>query len=429
MRNVVVQPLPAVRERSFCRGGYHGRYLPSGHLVYIRDGTLFAVAFDLGRLEVTGQPARAVEGVASQPGQRPGLSLLTRTEEPWCTCRSRAPAESTIDWIDGAGNAGAAPRVPATTPDFASHPTATGSRWTSAIATSRTFGCTNGARHAFPSDVRSRRGLAPDLDAGWAPHHLRLGSRGPRDAEPLLAARRWHRGGGAPDRERPPTVAWIVASEREVSGLLRDAARRLASPDVLILPWKGVKSRDGSRGHPGSSSIPRTWKTLPSFLPTGEWLAYMSNEIGHVRGVRASLPRTGREMAGFRPPADDHPAWSRTSPRAFLPGARREDHGRPLHRGRGARSEPRRRGSGPNDGVAAPANSGLRSPPGRPALRGDHEPARARKRGRTKSSSSSISSTTFAGSRPRPGEGGPTGTARGGNQAKRELAVMHAPSL
>jgi dipeptidyl aminopeptidase/acylaminoacyl peptidase len=34
-------------------------------LVYIHDGTLFAAAFDIDRLEATGQPAPAVEGVVS----------------------------------------------------------------------------------------------------------------------------------------------------------------------------------------------------------------------------------------------------------------------------------------------------------------------------------------------------------------------------
>ena len=37
----------------------------SGHLVYIHDGTLFAVPFDLDRLEVKGQPVPALEGVTS----------------------------------------------------------------------------------------------------------------------------------------------------------------------------------------------------------------------------------------------------------------------------------------------------------------------------------------------------------------------------
>jgi tRNA A-37 threonylcarbamoyl transferase component Bud32 len=46
------------------RGGYFGRYLPSGHLVYIHQGTLFAVGFDLDRLEVRGTAAPLLEKVA-----------------------------------------------------------------------------------------------------------------------------------------------------------------------------------------------------------------------------------------------------------------------------------------------------------------------------------------------------------------------------
>jgi hypothetical protein len=43
--------------------GVDARYVPSGHLVYVRDGTLMAVPFDLQRLRVTGTPAAIVKGV------------------------------------------------------------------------------------------------------------------------------------------------------------------------------------------------------------------------------------------------------------------------------------------------------------------------------------------------------------------------------
>ena len=45
-------------------GGHFGRYVPSGHLVYANSGTLFAIPFDLEKLEVTGSPAPLVQGVA-----------------------------------------------------------------------------------------------------------------------------------------------------------------------------------------------------------------------------------------------------------------------------------------------------------------------------------------------------------------------------
>ena len=46
------------------RGGYFGRYSPTGHLVYVHRSTLFVVGFDLDRLEVRGMPAPLLEDVA-----------------------------------------------------------------------------------------------------------------------------------------------------------------------------------------------------------------------------------------------------------------------------------------------------------------------------------------------------------------------------
>ena len=45
------------------RGAYFGRCLPTGQLIYIRQGTLFGAPFDLEKLEVTGTPLPLVENV------------------------------------------------------------------------------------------------------------------------------------------------------------------------------------------------------------------------------------------------------------------------------------------------------------------------------------------------------------------------------
>ena len=49
------------------RGGYYGRYLPTGHLVYVHRGVLFGVPFDVDRLEVRGTPAPLLEDLAANP--------------------------------------------------------------------------------------------------------------------------------------------------------------------------------------------------------------------------------------------------------------------------------------------------------------------------------------------------------------------------
>lgn len=47
--------------------GSSAHYVPTGHLVYAREGTILAVPFDLEHLEVTGDPSPVVEGIWMSP--------------------------------------------------------------------------------------------------------------------------------------------------------------------------------------------------------------------------------------------------------------------------------------------------------------------------------------------------------------------------
>src|SRR5262249_17301808 len=63
--NLVVQPLPSGTPKVVQRGGFYGRYVPSGLLLYLHDGAVGAVPLDLGRRGVIGPPVPAIEGVTS----------------------------------------------------------------------------------------------------------------------------------------------------------------------------------------------------------------------------------------------------------------------------------------------------------------------------------------------------------------------------
>jgi serine/threonine-protein kinase len=60
---VAVQDLRTGKRTVLVGNGDDGRYLPTGHLVYVAGGTVFAVPFDVARLEVTGGPVPIIEGV------------------------------------------------------------------------------------------------------------------------------------------------------------------------------------------------------------------------------------------------------------------------------------------------------------------------------------------------------------------------------
>jgi len=93
------------RIRDLVNGGASGRYVPSGHLVYVRGGAMFAVPFDLKRLAVTGSETSVIEGVFFN--SRAGLAdyafsdsgLLLYMADP------RTINLRTLEWLDRQGTA------------------------------------------------------------------------------------------------------------------------------------------------------------------------------------------------------------------------------------------------------------------------------------------------------------------------------------
>ena len=100
---LVVQPLPSGERTIVQRGGYFGRYVDSGHIVYLQDDTLFAMPFDLRRLTVTGPPARTIDGIQSNLGRGSAQLALSQTGT-----MAYIPGRNTFDarpiaWMDRTG--------------------------------------------------------------------------------------------------------------------------------------------------------------------------------------------------------------------------------------------------------------------------------------------------------------------------------------
>src|SRR4029450_2201217 len=55
------------------------RYVPSGHLIFLRTGVLYAVPFDAKRLQVTGEAAALTERVDGDPSSGVGYYTVSST--------------------------------------------------------------------------------------------------------------------------------------------------------------------------------------------------------------------------------------------------------------------------------------------------------------------------------------------------------------
>ena len=84
------------------KGGYFGRYVPTGHLLYVSQSTLYAAPFDLARLEVRGVPVPLLEDVAGSNGNGAGRYAAHNGTLVYFSTRS-APHSGPVSWLDDTG--------------------------------------------------------------------------------------------------------------------------------------------------------------------------------------------------------------------------------------------------------------------------------------------------------------------------------------
>lgn len=104
--------LTTKKRKTLVQGGTSARYSPSGHIVYARAGSLYAVPFDLGKLEVTGTPVKVLDGVLMSTS----IGAVSYDISPQGDLAYAAgPAENgerMLYWVDRKGNAKALPLPP-----------------------------------------------------------------------------------------------------------------------------------------------------------------------------------------------------------------------------------------------------------------------------------------------------------------------------
>ena len=78
--NIEVFSTKTKQRKTLVSGGYFGRYVPDGHLIYLRQGVLFGVGFDLEHLELRGMPTPLIDDVAANASQGVDSSISRKQE-------------------------------------------------------------------------------------------------------------------------------------------------------------------------------------------------------------------------------------------------------------------------------------------------------------------------------------------------------------
>jgi eukaryotic-like serine/threonine-protein kinase len=283
-----LQSLETGKKKTIHRNGTYGRYLPSGHLVYAHDNTLFAATFDLDRMQLAGPPVPIVEEVVTSPGLGGAQFAYSGTGMFVYLGEGAASRRSIVQWLDPAGNLN--PLL--TTPGRYGTPRV--SSQDSRLILTAWDGITPDIWvYDWQRDVMSRL----TFDAGndilpvWTP-----------DGNHIAYASQLHGGRVRVRADGSGEAQLLIESEtflRE-SSFSRDGTRlafvkyRSATGyDISILRMEASQSGEAQPGDSEPFLQTPFSERAPAFSADGKWLAYQSDESGTNEIYVQSFPDPG----------------------------------------------------------------------------------------------------------------------------------------
>ena len=100
---IAVLSLDTREQTVLIRGGSFPRYSPTGHLLYGVQGNLWAVGFDLNRLETVGDPVPVQEGVLTKPQGAADFSVSENGSLVYVAGAPAGAGTNTLVWVDRDG--------------------------------------------------------------------------------------------------------------------------------------------------------------------------------------------------------------------------------------------------------------------------------------------------------------------------------------
>ncbi len=310
--NIEVLSLKSGQWKVVQRGGYFGRYLPSGHLVYLHQGTLFAVGLDMDRLEVRGAPVPVLNDVAGNAAMGGGQFDVARNGTLVYLSGKSPTASWPVAWMESTGKMQSLLAAPGQyyTPRFSPD----GKRLALAVGSNTLGGAIevyDWQRDTLTRLTFTQTGVAPV----WTPDgkHLAFVSQFP-GANSI----RWIRADGAGEEQL------LLESKGDLrphsfspDGGRLAFAESGGDTSLLDLWTLPLDVSDPERPKPGKPELfLRTPfnEDGPAFSPDGHWIAYTSNESGrievYVRAFQGGSP-SGSGKWQISTGGGLYPIWSR----------------------------------------------------------------------------------------------------------------------
>ena len=301
--SIVVQSLTSGERKTIWKGGTYGRYLPSGHLVFVSQNTLFAVGMDIARLEVTGTPQPIVRGVGSMTNSdsawfdvSPAGTLVFANEVPG--------ARRSILRLDTAGQM--RPLVPGEGDIRAFHFSPDGRRAAFvAVAPQGVW------IYDFERDSRSRLTANGFNWGNWTRdgRYIVFADRAPRDR--IAVARADGVGEVVSLLEQRGALAGLSVSPDGTRLAFGETSASDSGTDLWTLPVDLAGDTPRKTGEPQVYLRTSANEAFPRISPDGRWLAYQSDESGQPEAYVQPFPGPGSKWQISTDGEQDGLVWSR----------------------------------------------------------------------------------------------------------------------
>lgn len=291
------------RGKMLVEGGCYPRYSPSGHVVYARAGSLFAVSFDARSHTVTGQPIKLLDGVMmSRNSGVANFDISANGTLVYILGQADGGAR-TLHWVDRAGRSEKLPLPPRSylhpriSPD--------GRRLAIEVEGSShdvfVYDFATGVLANFTNDGISHWPI-------WSPDGSRIGYRsGPMGRFRLFQM--------AADRSAAP-VRLDTPGISSSTGSYGPGGRAMVYTDITYGKANKVMvtalDQSGQATPLDDTSFAQG---SPKFSPNGQWLAYCTNESGRPQVYVKEFPN-GAKIQISNDGGND-PVWRRDGRELF----------------------------------------------------------------------------------------------------------------
>ena len=301
---VAVFSMKTRKVQSLVRGGYSGRYLPSGHLLYIHQGVLFGVKFDVNHLQVRGAHTPLSEDVAANPLTGGGQFVFSDASPGgpgilMYLAGAGSVQKWRIDLLDASGKMQpliAAPGIytnPRFSPDGRKLAFIDGDATPNVYDPERETSTRIAAGPAGGNLV-----WAPDgkhLIFGYGDSMFRVRSDGNADAERLLEGQH-----GAGPWSFSPDGRWLAYFNTTSE----------TGSDIWVLPFDMADPDHPKPGAPQPFLRTTANESLPTFSPDGHWIAYRSDESGSQEIWVRQFPPRSEGRYKISTDGGTYPLWS-----------------------------------------------------------------------------------------------------------------------